>query len=97
MSCLISTYIQVHGKIFLPRQFEWHASDFLNHALPAMGEHTFREVQEVLGWCSANMSSDVGQDFANLLAVHKTSTLLLYHDFNWEFAVSTATYALPDA
>jgi hypothetical protein len=94
---LMPTFTQVQGKIFLPRQFEWHTSDFLNHARPAMGEHTFREVQEILGWCSASMSSDVGQDFANLLAVHKTSTTIQYHDFSWEFAVSTATYAPPSA
>lgn len=56
-----------------------------------MGEYTHREVQDVLNWCSAYVTGPEGQDFVNLLALHKTKTCLFYYEPNWNFSLPSAS------
>lgn len=79
------------GKVYLPNEFEWHAADFLKRAPPSMGEYTHREVQDMLNWCSAYVTGPEGQDFVNLLALHKTKTCLYYYEPNWNFSLPNAS------
>ncbi len=59
-----------------------------------MGEYTHREVQDVLNWCSAYVTGPEGQDFVNLLALHKTKTCLFYYEPNWNFSLPSASSGL---